>query len=103
MAHIEFADFEIELMKDLISDRLDDHLSTLHLALHNNDVGLGDLLIEEMHAALELLRTVDLGGRGHGGRVEAAQVQACTSVVNETKEALVPPVPLKLVPVQPVV
>jgi hypothetical protein len=56
-----------------------------------------------MHAALELLRTVDLGGRGHGGRVEAAQVQACTSVVNETKEALVPPVPLKLVPVQPVV
>jgi hypothetical protein len=39
MAHIEFADFEIELMKDLISDRLDDHLSTLHLALHNQDVG----------------------------------------------------------------
>jgi hypothetical protein len=74
---------------------------------------VGDLLIEEMHAALELLRTVDLGGRGDAGRFEPVRVQArksgpsatCDreSMVNETKGALIPPVPLKLVPVHPVV
>jgi hypothetical protein len=111
MAHVQFANFEIELMKDLISDRLEDHLSTLYLALHNKDVGLGDLLIEEMHAALELLRTVDLGSRGDGSCAEPARVQArksdrsatCNreSMVNEAKGALFPPVPLKLVPAQP--
>jgi hypothetical protein len=111
MAHFQFDDFEIELMKDMISDRVTDHLASVRLALDNKEVELAQFLLDEVDLAFDLLRTVDLGGRGDG--VEPAHVQACKSdqsakgnrelTVNETKGALVPPVPLKLVPVQPVV
>jgi hypothetical protein len=109
MAHIQLETFEIELMKDLISDRVTDHLASVRLALDNKEVKLAQYLLDEADLAFDLLRAVELGSRDDRGRLAPAPVSNPSALgnrelmVNETTEALVPPVPLKLVPVHPIV